>query len=534
VKPEEWKRVQALVDAALQRDPEEREGFLEAACAGRPSLRAAVASLLRAQDDDAQSASTVRPQETSRAESDSTSGLSSRSVGPYIIRQEIGRGGMGVVYLADDTRLSRRVALKALTQAIGLDPSARERLRREARAAAVLSHPGIATIYALEEIGNDLYLAFEYVPGPTLRSLLDNGPLPPRQVLEIALQLAKALAAAHSQSVVHRDLKPENIVRTPAGVIKVLDFGVARVEALTSTRLTSTGTIVGTPAYMAPEQAQGEDADFRSDLFAFGVLVYEMAFGSNPFEARTVTATISRILEVDPPALSGACGVEYEAFDRVVSNCLRKNREGRYRSTQQLVDDLESLQGRIAVLRDRPSPRRAARQPEYATSDRITARYRTWWRTHQLALMTLYVASGTLSWQIKEWMHDRVSLWAFIAIGFAGMTGGIARGHLIFTDVMNATRLVEERDRTARMILAADLLIAAALLADAVLLAPDTPLRAVGTIGLAVGIALASLLMEPATTAAAFRNSAQDARRRSGAKRPAASERPKHSDTDRP
>src|SRR5262249_20755957 len=163
-----------------------------------PSLRAAVASLLRAQDDDARSMSTVRPDQTPRAVNDPTSGSSSRSVGPYIIRQEIGRGGMGVVYLADDTRLARRVALKALSQAPGLDPAARERLRREARAAAALSHPGIATIYALEEIGDDLYLAFEYVPGPTLRSLLDNGPLPPRQVLEIALQLAKALATAHS------------------------------------------------------------------------------------------------------------------------------------------------------------------------------------------------------------------------------------------------------------------------------------------------------------------------------------------------
>jgi serine/threonine protein kinase len=439
---------------------------------------------------------------------------------------------MGVVYLADDTRLSRRVALKALSQAIGPDPTARERLRREARAAAALSHPGIATVYALEEIGDELYLAFEYVPGPTLRALLDNGPLPPRQVLEIALQLAKALATAHSQNIVHRDLKPENVVRTPSGVIKVLDFGIARVEGLTSTRLTGTGSIVGTPAYMAPEQAQGDDADFRSDLFAFGVLVYEMASGSNPFEARTVTATISRILAVDPPALSVACGVEDEGFDRVVANCLRKNREGRYRSTQDLVDDLEELQARIAAPRDRPSPRRDARPPESASTYRITSRYKRWWRAHQLALMTLYLGSATLSWQIKEWMHDPVSRWAFVAIGFAAMTGGTARGHLIFTDALNPLRLVEERRRTSRMILAVDLLIAVALLADAVLLVPGTPLKAVATISLAVGIALASLLMEPATTAAAFGNSPQDARRRSGAKRPA-SQRPKRSHTDR-
>jgi len=521
------------VDAALQRDPEEREGFLDAACAGRPSLRAAVASLLRAQDDDTESTSVAPARETPRADSGSASSSTVRGVGPYIIRQEIGRGGMGVVYLADDTRLSRRVALKALSEAIGPDPVARERLRHEARAAARLSHPGIATVYALEEIGDEVYLAFEYVPGPTLRALLDSGPLPPLQVLEIALQLARALVTAHAQNVVHRDLKPENVVRTPSGVIKVLDFGVARAEGLSSTRLTGKGTVVGTPAYMAPEQAQGEDADFRSDLFALGVLVYEMASGSNPFEARTVTATIARILEIDPPALSVVCGAQYEGFDLVVSKCLRKNREDRYRSTQQLVDDLEGLQGRIAATRDRPASRRDSRQSAAASTYRVAARNRIWWRTHQVALLTLYVGAGTLSWQIKEWMHDPVSRWAFVAIGFAGITGGTARGHLIFTDAINPARLVAERRRTGRMILAADLLLAAALLADAVLLVPATPLRAVGTIGLAVGIALASILMEPATSAAAF-GSPQDARRRSGAKRPAASPRAKRPGIDNP
>src|SRR5262249_33993650 len=151
----------------------------------------------------------------------------------------------------------------------------------------------------------------------------------------------RALATAHSQGVVHRDLKPENIIRTPSGVVKVLDFGVARVEGMASTRLTHTGTIIGTPAYMAPEQTQGDEVDFRGDLFAFGVVVYEMASGKNPFEARTVTATISRILDAEPPALSSVSGAEFAGLDPIVSTCLRKHRDDRYGSTQDLVDDLE-------------------------------------------------------------------------------------------------------------------------------------------------------------------------------------------------
>src|SRR5262249_4305658 len=173
-------------------------------------------------------------------------------------------------------------------------------MRHEARAAAALSHPGIATVYSLEQIGDQLYLAYEYVPGPTLRTLMNGQPLPADQVVDIATQLARALAAAHAQGVVHRDLKPENVIRTPAGIVKVLDFGIARIEHEAGASLTEPEARIGTPAYMAPEQVRGEKVDFRTDLFAFGVLVYEMVSGSNPFEAPSSTATMARILEVEP------------------------------------------------------------------------------------------------------------------------------------------------------------------------------------------------------------------------------------------
>jgi serine/threonine-protein kinase len=426
---------------------------------------------------------------------------------------------MGVVYLADDTRLSRRVALKSLPHAISPDSSARERLRREARAAAGLSHPGIATVYALEEIGDELYLACEYVPGPTLRSLLGSGPLPVPQIVDVALQLAKALQAAHSQGIVHRDLKPENVVRTPIGVVKILDFGVARVEGVTSARLTHTGTIIGTPAYMAPEQAQGDEADFRSDLFALGVMLYEMASGSNPFEARTVTATISRILEVDPPALSQVCGAKFEPLDPVVSVCLHKDREARYRSTQQLVDELETLHGDLPDVRDRTGRRRESHS-RAPSLDRPQSAGPLWWRVHQLSMIALYIIATARVWQIKTRLSQPLPLWIFVAIGGGAMINGTMRSHLLFTEGMNPDRLSDERHRTRRFIVAVDVLIAAVLSVDGVLVVPSEAVGGLLTIALALGIVLASLLVEPATTDAAFATDRRQGKRRSGVRRP--------------
>jgi serine/threonine-protein kinase len=199
--------------AALQRDPEERDEYLNHACAGEPELRAKVAALLQAHSQDF--LDTQGEPSLSRPDFNQTDAMEGKVLGPYIVRRELGRGGMGVVYLADDTRLSRRVALKALAPDVGRDSDRRDRLRLEARAAAALSHPGIATVYALEEIGHDLYLAYEYVPGEPLRALLASGPLPISQVVSIGAQLARALAAAHMIGVVHRDLKPENVMKTP-------------------------------------------------------------------------------------------------------------------------------------------------------------------------------------------------------------------------------------------------------------------------------------------------------------------------------
>jgi eukaryotic-like serine/threonine-protein kinase len=342
---EESRLIRQVFAGALQLDPEERGDYLDRMFAEKPQLRARVVALLDAHAQDLEPVTEAAPGNVD----DRQARAQGQMVGPYLIRHEIGRGGMGIVYLADDTRLSRTVALKALNQDISGDRDARERFRREARAAAGLSHPGIATVYALEEIGEQLYLAYEYVPGDTLRRLVKSGPVPIESVVDIGWQLAKALAVAHTAGVIHRDIKPENVIKTPSGVVKVLDFGLARVEGAANRSLT--GILLGTPAYMSPEQARGQQADFRTDLFAVGLMLYELASGINPFAAATVTATIARIVEEDPAPLSQVQPSAVPELERIVTICLQKDPLRRYHSTQELVVDLEELAADLAERR---------------------------------------------------------------------------------------------------------------------------------------------------------------------------------------
>jgi len=502
---EEWKQVRAVFDDALRRDPEERGAFLDEACAGNPRLRSEVTSLLDAHDRaghfmEAPDASPVADLTVDNPP-DSPPG---RMVGPYLIRHEIGRGGMGVVYLADDTRLSRRVALKALAPGVGREPGRRERLRQEARAAAALSHPGIATIYALEEIGDELYIACEYVPGQTLRALLEGGPLPLVQVADIALQLARAMAAAHTHGVIHRDLKPENVIRTPAGVVKVLDFGVARADNLMPTRLTQTGTILGTPAYMAPEQAQGQDTDFRTDLFSFGVLIYEMASGTNPFEAPTMAATMARILEADPAALSEVCAAGAPRLDRIVATCLRKHPPERYQSTLELVADLEQLQANLSTGRDRKGSKRRPEVTQAAGATRVLTP-RWWWEFHQVMISTVYVLTIYAASRARPWLPGPAGmLFQFAVLTCAGVASSL-RLHLWFTGHFYPGELSAQRARALPWTRWSDAGFVASLLLGALAIGRDHLAFATLLISVAIVAAVMSFMIEPATTRAAFR-----------------------------
>jgi len=484
-------RVQALFKEALRRDPEERERFLDRACADDADLRARAQMLLDAHRTGFESGSVQR----------ATPGLSAgQRVGPYIIRQEIGRGGMGVVYLADDTRLSRRLALKTLPSDLSRDPVRRERLTVEARAAARLTHPGIATVYALEEWDGELYLAVEYVPGTTLRGMLESGPRAIDEVAEIAVQVAQALAAAHEQGVVHRDLKPENVMRTPAGLVKVLDFGLARVEGITSPHPTQTGTIVGTPGYMSPEQLEGRAVDFRSDLFSLGVLLYEMVSGANPFESDSVTTTMARILTTDPPPLSEATPVTPPMLDRVVRRCLAKDPAQRYQSTQVLVADLEQLRSAVTTATG-SSPAQPA--PARVSTTVSTARW--WWQFHHVVASALFVGMIYPAWRLRPLLDPRFGLPFLLAIVASAAAASSLRLNLLFIAKHYPGELTAHRMRAAPWINACDVVFVVALLCAAFAMGGRRPELSAVLVGIGVAVAIAAFIIEPTTTRAAFR-----------------------------
>ena len=349
---ERWRRVNDLFHAALERDPGGRDGFLAEACAGDEALRAEVSSLLRLR-----SGPGVVDRPAVEADPGLLAGadpLIGRRIGPYEVTALLGRGGMGVVYLGHDTRLRRPVAVKALPPAFTHDGRMRARLRREAMAAAALSHPGVATVFALEEFEEQLFLVQEFVPGRTLRAeMKGRGRMAAAEAVGVALGVARALAAAHAHGVLHRDLKPENVLRTPDGGVKVVDFGLARFEPGAgggdAETLTRPGALPGTPAYMAPEALRGDPVDARADQFSFGVLLYELLAGEHPFGGAGDAGTVARILEAEPPA-PGSLGPECPpALARVVTTCLAGAPRDRYRTTAALVSALEAVRDAAAA-----------------------------------------------------------------------------------------------------------------------------------------------------------------------------------------
>jgi eukaryotic-like serine/threonine-protein kinase len=272
----------------------------------------------------------------------------------YEIVRPLGSGGMGEVWLATEVRLGRKVALKVLLADVTRDPSRVQRFEQEARAASALNHPNVCTILALGETSEGQhYIAMEYVEGETLRQRLSTARLTIRESLEIAIQVAAALSAAHESGIVHRDIKPENVMLRPDGLVKVLDFGLAKLgptapelagEDTTRTALkTDAGIVVGTAAYMSPEQARGQEVDARTDIWSLGVLLYEMVAGRSPFAGPTGTDVLAAILDRDPAPLNRFDPHTPGELQRAVSKALRKDRERRYQLVKELRLDLESL-----------------------------------------------------------------------------------------------------------------------------------------------------------------------------------------------
>lgn len=272
-------------------------------------------------------------------------------LGHYEIRSVLGAGGMGEVYLAEDTRLGRKVAIKVLSAQAALDEHANKRLLREAKVAATLDHPNICAIHEVAEELGRIFIVMQYVEGETLDSRMRRSPLDLGESVAAAAQVADALAEAHSRGVLHRDIKPSNIIITPRGQIKVLDFGLAKFisdpegvssEAPTQALLTTTGAIVGTVPYMSPEQVRGETLDARSDMFSFGVVLYELVSGQQIFSRGNAAATASAILTHHPPPLARYSPDAPAELERIVRKCLEKDRERRYQTMRDLCIDLEN------------------------------------------------------------------------------------------------------------------------------------------------------------------------------------------------
>src|SRR2546423_964927 len=280
-------------------------------------------------------------------------------LGRYEIRSKIGVGGMGEVYLAVDTELGRTVAIKILPEPLATDQQRLQRFIQEAKAASALNHPHILTIHEIGNVGDSRFIATEFIEGETLRQRMNAG-MKLADVLETAIQVSGALAAAHAAGIIHRDIKPENIMVRRDGYIKVLDFGLAKLtepqgsdtdpEALTRAMVnTGAGTIMGTANYMSPEQAKGTHVDARTDIWSLGAVLYEMIAGQVPFYGETPTETISLILQKEPAPLSRFTNEVPAELERIVTKALTKNREERYQTAKDLLIDLRNLKRRLEV-----------------------------------------------------------------------------------------------------------------------------------------------------------------------------------------
>lgn len=352
--PERWQQIKSLLHSALEREPGERAAFLDEACDATPSLRSEVEALIVSYEQAGgfiESPAVEFMADTLRNETDSLAG---QSFGPYKIKARIGVGGMGEVYLAQDSRLERRVALKMLPDYFTRDDERVRRFQQEARAASALNHPNILTIYEIGQLDSRHFIATEFIEGETLRQRMTKTQMKISEVLDVATQVAWALSAAHQAGIAHRDIKPGNIMLRPDGVVKVLDFGLAKLteqkgDDLEAATLVNTkqGIVMGTAHYMSPEQARGLKVDARSDIFSLGVVLYEMLTGRVPFAGQTMTDVLASILMREPPSLSQSAPETPDELQRIVHNALRKDKDERYKTAGELLIDLKALKQRL-------------------------------------------------------------------------------------------------------------------------------------------------------------------------------------------
>jgi serine/threonine protein kinase len=355
--PERWQMVKDVFEAALQHEPSERLHFLEQVCGDDVELLEEVASLLASYEQAGSFIAADAIEDAANLLIDGASKLHrGRFIGHYRLLSMLGKGGMGEVYLAADTRLGREVALKLLPAEFARDAERVKRFEREARIASALNHPNILTIYEIGREGEALFIATEFIKGLTLRQHLADGAIKPAEAVNIAVQMASALDAAHSAGIVHRDIKPENVMLRPDGIVKVLDFGLAKPIEVTPPQSdyssmptrdsyeTAPGALIGTFRYMSPEQARGQSVDHRSDLWSLGAVFYELLAGASPFGGETPSDIIASILAREPAPLAEPGEPELQ---NVLARALGKERERRYQSAPEMLRDIQELKRKL-------------------------------------------------------------------------------------------------------------------------------------------------------------------------------------------
>jgi eukaryotic-like serine/threonine-protein kinase len=374
MKSDRWQKAKKLYEAALVLQPDERPSFLDKRCDGDAELRREIESLLSFSDDAVSFLEKPAVGEVAEIIVSKNEKLSQgQRLAHYEIISEIGAGGMGEVFLARDTSLNRKVALKLLTSHVTEDKNRVTRFRQEAFATSALNHPNIVTIYEIGKWQDRDFIVTEFVDGLTLRSLLRKKKSSIDETLNVTLQIASALAAAHSTGIVHRDIKPENIMIRPDGLVKVLDFGIAKYRPTENGRKalveTEVGEVIGTAAYMSPEQARGLEVDSQTDVWSLGAILYEMLAGKLPFAGETKSDRIAAILEHEPAALNEFRPDVPPELEQIVSRALAKDKAKRYLKIADFAEDLrllrettgdKSLSPFILPARKSTAPRRGA------------------------------------------------------------------------------------------------------------------------------------------------------------------------------
>ena len=431
--PEQWQKVEAVLQEAIDRPPQDRASFLDAACAGDRQLLDEATSLINAYDEagDFIEQPAISQDAHILVGSDMADKIGDE-IGPYTIVKRLGGGGMGEVYLAQDARLDRHVALKILPAYFASDDARLRRFQREAKAVSALNHPNILTIHEVGEAAGIRYIATEFIDGATIRQLLAKQELSLDEILDTAEQICSALVAAHVAGIVHRDIKPENIMRRADGLVKILDFGIAKLmepetpgyqgEAQPGNGThTEAGLLLGTTGYMSPEQARGLPVDERTDIWSLGVVVYEMLAQRLPFAGATRMDTIVAILHRDPAPLSEVAGDQYNVsplLEQAINSCLRKEKTDRLGSANELLGELKRVREQVnnetyltgsAVKLSRPEANAFTK----AAARSLPRRYS--WQLLVLVMVLVAAIAGSILYRRSETSEPALSVGAATA-----------------------------------------------------------------------------------------------------------------------